>query len=289
MPPRPASVFMEEAPVLQQQEHPQQQRVLRLHAPRCAATATAGQFIYLQCDTALRMRRPYSIMSVSAQQGWVEILYKIVGHGSLLLSKKGPGDTLNSIGPVGKGFTLHSRYPRPLLLGGGVGVPPILFLAKLLEGKKGFSPLVILASERPFPFLVCESKIAVTGLDKNLRATHAGLEAAGIPAMLCRKQACPGCFDGFAHEIADKWLSRLNDTDRAQVEVFSCGPNPMLKAVASLASKYALPCQLSLEENMACGLGGCAGCVVAVKQHNQISMKRVCVDGPVFDASTLRL
>lgn len=288
-PPPASAVFVEEAPVLQQCEYPQQQRVLRLHAPRCATAATAGQFVHLQCDPGLRMRRPYSIMSVSASQGWIEILYRIVGRGSRLLGEKRRGDTLNTVGPIGKGFTLHYKRPRPLLLGGGVGIPPVFLLAKLLEARKGFSPLAVFASERPFPFPVCESRLAVTGLDKNSRATHADLETAGIPARLCSKQAYPGCLNGFAHEIADKWLARLSDVDRAQVEIFACGPGPMLKAVISLASKYVLPCQLALEEYMACGLGGCGSCVVATMQQGRVSMKRVCVDGPVFDAGSLRL
>ncbi len=286
---RQPTVFMEQATILQRREYPHQQRTLRLHAPRCAKTATPGQFVHLQCDPGLKMRRPYSIMLASTSRGWIEILYQVVGRGSQLLDKKQQGEELSLVGPIGHGFTVHSEYSRPLLLGGGVGIPPVFFLAKSLEHHTDFLPLALFASERAFPFHVCESRMVVDGLDVKRSLTHAELESAGIPARLCSRQPRPGCFSGFAHEIADAWLSGLTATDRSRTEIFACGPHPMLKAVASLAMKYRLPCQLALEEYMACGLGGCAGCAVATVEDGRVSMKRVCVDGPVFDAASLRL
>jgi dihydroorotate dehydrogenase electron transfer subunit len=87
--------------------------------------------------------------------------------------------------------------------------------------------------------------------------------------------------------LARHWLQSLNDAARAEVEVFACGPTPMLRAVAQLAREFDLPCQVSLEEYMACAVGGCAGCVVEVQTPTGPAMKRVCVDGPVFDAKTV--
>ncbi len=87
-------------------------------------------------------------------------------------------------------------------------------------------------------------------------------------------------------ELADAWLGSLDAQARAEVELFTCGPHGMLVAVAALARKYGVPCQVSLEENMACGVGGCAGCTVLVQTPDGPAMKRVCVDGPVFDAAT---
>ncbi len=284
---RESSVFLEDAAVLQRREYPQGQYVLRLRAPRCAGAAKPGQFIHLRCDPGLRMRRPYSIMSASASRGWIEILYKTVGRGSLLLGKKREGDVLSGFGPIGNGFVVHDEYPQPLLLGGGVGIPPVFFLAESLHREYAFSPFVIFASERPFPFPVCESEIAVAGVGAEIRATHSALEAFGMAARLCSRRPRPGCFNGFAHELADARLSRLSAADKAQVEIFACGPVPMLAAVAGLARRHRLPCQLSLEEYMACALGGCAGCVVPTTGHNGIAMQRVCVDGPVFDAASL--
>jgi len=107
------------------------------------------------------------------------------------------------------------------------------------------------------------------------------MEDWGIARRLASLQGYPGCFDGYVTDLARAWLDGLSDDERKQVEVFSCGPHPMLEAVAKLAAEYDLPCQVSLEEFMACAVGGC---VVNVETDNSPAMQRVCVDGPVFDA-----
>jgi dihydroorotate dehydrogenase electron transfer subunit len=113
------------------------------------------------------------------------------------------------------------------------------------------------------------------------------LEQWGIPARLTSLQGYDGCHDGYVTDLADQWLSALANDDLARVEVFACGPTPMLKAVADLAARYNLPCQVSLEEFMACAVGGCAGCTVKIITPDGEAMKRVCVDGPVFSAATV--
>ena len=281
------TVFSEDAQVVWQREYPEKQYLLRLVSPRCAAVAQPGQFIHLQCDPALRMRRPYSIMSASHEE--IDILYRVVGRGSRLLSKKRSGDVLSVLGPIGNRFTVEREHPIPLLLGGGVGIPPILFLAQFLKDDLTFSPFAVFASERPFPFSVCESNIAVSGIGDDIRATSSELEELRMAARLCSRVSRPGCFNGYAHELAGVWLSHLPEEEKSRVEVFACGPGPMLAAVAALARTHKLPCQLSLEEYMACALGGCAGCVVQTTGASGVEMKRVCVDGPVFDAALLHL
>ena len=126
------------------------------------------------------------------------------------------------------------------------------------------------------------------------RITRSGVIAAmplldswGVPSRLTSKAGFPGCHDGFVTDLARLWLGQLGDTARGEVELFACGPTPMLKAVAALAREFSLPCQVSLEEYMACAVGGCAGCVVEVATPAGPSMERVCVDGPVFDAYTV--
>jgi dihydroorotate dehydrogenase electron transfer subunit len=109
------------------------------------------------------------------------------------------------------------------------------------------------------------------------------LEDWGIPSRLASLQGYPGCFDGYVTDLARHWLSALDDAARAEVVLYSCGPHPMLAAVVKLAREFDLPVQVSLEEYMACAVGGCAGCVVEVQTDAGPAMKRVCVDGPVFD------
>jgi dihydroorotate dehydrogenase electron transfer subunit len=109
----------------------------------------------------------------------------------------------------------------------------------------------------------------------------------GVASRLASRSEFPGCFDGFVTELADRWLERLSPAGLAEVEIFACGPTPMLEATAKLARRYGVPCQVSLEEFMACAVGGCAGCTVKVQTPEGPAMKRVCVDGPVFDAYTV--
>jgi dihydroorotate dehydrogenase electron transfer subunit len=97
-------------------------------------------------------------------------------------------------------------------------------------------------------------------------------------------QGYSGCYDGYVTDLARVWLGSLGDDALDDVEVFACGPTPMLRAAAQVAAEFGLPCQVSLEEHMACAVGGCAGCTVLVQTDAGPAMKRVCVDGPVFDA-----
>jgi dihydroorotate dehydrogenase electron transfer subunit len=113
------------------------------------------------------------------------------------------------------------------------------------------------------------------------------LEEWGVPSRLASRAEFPGCFPGFVTELAAEWLASLDEAQLAQVEIFSCGPTPMLRASAELARRFKVPCQVSLEEFMACAVGGCAGCTVEVRTPQGPAMKRVCVDGPVFDAYSI--
>ena len=224
-----------------------------------------------------------SIMRVG--EDWIEVLYKIVGDGLRLLSNKQPGDRVSLLGPIGVPFAPDPERPKALLIGGGVGIPPMVFLADALRKEPAWQVLAILGSEIPFPFELHRSSIPVAGIDPGVSSAMQLLEDWGIPSRLTSLQGYDGCFNGYVTDLADQWLASLAQEDLDQVSVFACGPTVMLNAVADLAARYALPCQVSLEEFMACAVGGCAGCTVLVNTPDGQAMKRVCVDGPVFDAS----
>jgi len=280
------TIFVEDAELLAREEFPGQQYVLRLAAPETAARATAGSFVHVVVDPSIPMRRPLSIMRVDREAGWIELLFKIHGHGLQHLASRRIGDAVNLMGPIGHGFTPHPERPRALLLGGGVGIPPMVFLAETLRDRaaEGFRPFAVLGSELPFPFRARPSTIVVPGMPDGVIAAMPLLDSWGVPSRLTSKSGFPGCHDGFVTDLARLWLDQLDAAARGQVELFACGPTPMLKAVAALAREFSLPCQVSLEEYMACAVGGCAGCVVEVKTAAGPAMERVCVDGPVFDA-----
>jgi len=281
------SIFVEDGEIISHEHHEGEQHILWVRAPLCAEHARAGMFAHLTCDPTLPMRRPLSIMRVNRQQGWVQFLYKVIGQGTRLLATRQSGDRLSVLGPIGQGFEPDPGRPRSLLLGGGVGIPPMVFLADQLRKDPAFSPFAILGSEVPFPFHSRPSRILVPGLPEGVIATMPLLEDWGIPTRLTSSQGYAGCHDGFVTDLARYWLDALTPAQRSEVQVFGCGPEPMLEAIATLARDYGLPASIALEEYMACAVGGCAGCVVKVHTSGGPAMKRVCVDGPVFDAAQI--
>ena len=282
------TIFPENAEILSHQAFDGGQFIMRVQAPLCASHATPGSFAHIQCDPQLPMRRPISIMRVSATAGWVDFLYKVEGQGTRLLSTRKAGEHVSMLAPIGEPFECHPQRSRPLLIGGGVGIPPMIFLAEHLHGiEEGYSPLVLMGSEVPFPFPATPSKIILDGIASDVIASMPLLDDWNIPSRLASLQDYAGCYQGYVTDLARQWISSLDNQQRNEVEIFACGPHPMLEAVARLANEFELPCQVSLEEFMACAVGGCAGCVVEVQTAEGPAMKRVCVDGPVFDAATI--
>ncbi len=284
------TIFLEDARVIQHTAYDGNQYVLRIESPKCAAQAQPGSFVHLACDPAIAMRRPLSIMRADAQAGWIEVLYKVVGAGLHALTARKSGDTLSTLGPIGRPFAPNPGRPRPLLIGGGVGIPPMVFLSDRLRARTDahWKPLVLMGSEIPFPFRARPSNIVVAGMPVASIACMPILEEWGVASRLASRAGFPGCYAGFVTELATEWLGSLGPEQLAQVEIFACGPTPMLEATTQVARRFGVPCQVSLEEFMACAVGGCAGCTVLVRPlDGPAAMKRVCVDGPVFDAYTV--
>jgi len=280
------TIFVESGELVRVDQFPGDQFIMRIRAPKCAAASQPGSFVHITCDDTLPMRRPLSIMR--AEDGCIDILYKIVGNGLRWLSTKRPGDSISVLGPIGQGFRPSAERPNALLIGGGVGIPPMVFLADYLRQHDArWSPLAILGSELPFPFDLETSSMETPWLTDEVAVTMPLLESWGVPCRLATLSGFDGCFDGYVTDLAEQWLSKLTANELLKTEVFTCGPTPMLKAVAALADKYDLPCQVSLEEFMACAVGGCAGCTVRINTPDGEAMKRVCVDGPVFEASSV--
>jgi len=281
------SILVEDAEVVSQTAWPGGQYVIVLRSPRIAARATAGAFVHLSCDPELAMRRPLSLQRADAREGTLEILYKVVGDGTRRLSVARAGDRLSCMGPIGHGFVPEPDRPRALLVGGGVGLPPMVYLAETMASGSTHRPLVCLGSEIPFPFTPRPSTLMVDGMPPDVIASHPLLESWGVASRLASGAGFAGCYQGFVTSLATCWLESLSPEALSQVSVYACGPTPMLRAVARMAQKFDLPAQVSLEEFMACAVGGCAGCAVEVATPAGPAMKRVCVDGPVFDANAV--
>jgi dihydroorotate dehydrogenase electron transfer subunit len=237
------TIHVEEGLILQHTACEARQYILRVAAPHTARHATPGSFVHLRCDAALPMRRPLSIMRASAAAGWIELLYKVVGAGTAALSQRRAGETLNLLGPIGRGFTLHPARPRIIAVGGGVGIPPMVFLAEqtLSDARAAWKPLVLMGSEIPFPFRTRPSRILVPAAPDAAIACMPLLDEWGVPSRLASNADYAGCYHGHVTALAAHILAALSASERAEVELFACGPTPMLAATAALAREHALP------------------------------------------------
>jgi len=278
-------IYEEQAKVLAHIPHPGDQFVMRLHAPKTATTAQPGQFVHLRVSDERPLRRPISIMLTDPDKGTVDLLYKAIGEGTYLLSKRPVGDVIPMLGPIGQPFDLSDTSKRYVLIGGGVGIPPMIFAAAHLQNKADC--VVFAGSEVAFPFALKPSTMLLPGVNGNTILSIASLEDRDIPCRLASNAGLYGCYEGHVPNLAHDYLAALCETERARCVLLSCGPHPMLHAVAQVGREFELPTFLSLEEHMACGIGGCAGCVVKTIEHGEEKYRRVCVDGPVFAARLL--
>lgn len=228
-----------------------------IECPEVAKVAKAGQFVHIRCEGFL-LRRPISISSIDPMGGSITIVFEVRGEGTQWLATRKAGDTLDMIAPLGNGFDLLPCDHKAILIGGGIGTPPMVALAE----HYGANAQAIIGFR---------SKDAVLLQDT--------LAATGATVHLCTDDGSAG-HKGFVTDI----LAKLLKEDKPHI-LYACGPTPMLKAVAKLAEAHGIRCQLSLEERMGCGVGACLVCVCKIKEANgEVAHKCVCKSGPVFEA-----
>lgn len=225
-----------------------------LSFPKGAKEAKPGQFIAMYCEDGTKLLpRPISICGIDAEKGTLRVVYRIAGEGTRLFSEMKEGDSLEVMGPLGNGFTMKDK--KAVIVGGGIGIPPMLELARQLSCEKtvvlGYRDELFLKEE----FDSCADVVVAT------EAGSCGTKGTVIDAIKA-----------------------------AQVSgdiIYACGPMLMLKALAEYADEYGMEAQISLEERMACGIGACLGCICKTKEkdhHTNVNNTRICKDGPVFDA-----
>jgi dihydroorotate dehydrogenase electron transfer subunit len=241
---------------------------LTLHCPALARDVQPGQFVMLRVNEGPDplLRRPFSIHQGDGER--VQILYQVVGKGTRLMAELPPGQTVDLLGPLGNGFHLPPGSRQAMLIGGGVGVAPLLFWAQKLAHKR-IGLLVFIGGKSSTDLLAVE----------DFRRLEAEIYLATEDGSQGRT--------GKVTTIAEDYLRRESST-RA-VAMFACGPKAMLARIADLARRHRLPCQLSLDVVMACGVGACGGCVVKTRgsEEEVFNYSRVCREGPVFEAARI--
>ena len=254
--------YKETAVILEQREISEQIYSLWLHADDIVREARPGQFVSVYCrDESRLLPRPISICELDKESGRLRLVYRAVGAGTQEFSSYGPGETLELVGPLGNGFPLDKGYEKPLLIGGGIGVPPMVELAKWLPGDKA-----IVSGYRNGDLFLKEE------LSRNA-ALYVATE------------------DGSAGTKGNV-LDAVRENRLEADAIFACGPAPMLRALKAYAAEEGIDCYLSLEERMACGIGACLACVCTSKDvdaHTNVKNKRICKDGPVFAAEEIEL
>jgi len=234
---------------------------LTLQAPTIAATAKPGQFINIRPGIGFDplLRRPFSIHQVK-DDGSVQIIFKVLGKGTTALASLQPGQKVNIVGPLGNHFATGSAM---CLVGGGLGIAPLLFLAKSILGRNEAISLKVILAARTREELSCFAP---------------DFEALGVALHLATDDGSLG-----HHGLITDLLPKVLD-DTHPWQVCTCGPYPMMRAVAELCREHQWPCQVSLETMMACGISACLGCAVAANPSNKKESQylHVCQDGPIF-------
>lgn len=224
-----------------------------------ACNTKPGQFLSLYCKDGSRLLpRPISVCEIDKIKGALRLVYRVVGSGTEEFSYMQVGDTIEVMGPLGNGFTLEGK--KAILIGGGIGIPPMLELAKQLE---------------------CEKQI-VLGYRDDLFLNEDFTAYGNV--YISTEDGSTGTKGNVIDAIKENHLE-------ADI-IFACGPTPMLKGVKTYALEHGIKAQLSLEERMACGIGACLACVCKSKEkdhHTNVNNKRICKEGPVFYAEEVEL
>ena len=227
-----------------------------------AREAKPGQFVSVYTKDASRLLpRPISLCEIDREKDALRIVYRIAGDGTREFSRLRAGDTIDILGPLGNGFPLEeAKGKRVMLMGGGIGIPPMLETAKAIQGEK-----IIVSGYRDELFLTEE------------------LNAAGQLYLATEDGSA-----GTKGNVLDAVKANRLEADL----IFACGPTPMLRAIKAYALDKGIPCWVSMEEKMACGIGACLACVcksTEVDGHAQVHNKRICKDGPVFLSTEVEL
>lgn len=239
---------------------------MKLDAHQIAKEAKPGQFVMIKTSQALDpfLKRPISLHRINKNAGTIELIYQVLGKGTKLLSELNPGEPLEIMGPLGNGFTWQEDYKKVAIVGGGCGIAPLLALAE--ELKEAGKEVHVLLGAQNKDRLLNETQFLELGCKVQI-ATDDGSQGK----------------KGFVTELLAELVATSNI-----YQVYCCGPLPMTRGVMKITADKKIPCQVSLEERMACGIGACLGCVCQVRNENgTVSNKRVCHDGPVFKGSEI--
>ncbi len=238
------------------------------------------------------LRRPFSIAGRRDGPGrtWtdIDIIHRVVGKATGILERLRPGDRVSILGPLGKGFQISSDIKNTLLVGGGVGIPPMIYLAEKVS-RSGKNAVAFAGAQKgSLISLTFPPGSPLPSPDAVPVLNTAEFAAFGVPTIIATDDGSLG-FAGYVTEALERFLASRLELCRANTVIYCCGPTPMMKATSLVASKFDIACQVSLEQPMACGMGTCQSCVIKFRmpQSSDWVYKLTCTDGPVFDSADI--
>ena len=230
---------------------------ITVNLPKIAKAASVGQFVNISCG-GFTLRRPISLCGFDQKLGTVRLVFEVRGEGTKCLAEYSVGDMLDVVGPLGHGFSMTDSAKKAVIVGGGIGTPPLLPVAEFYR----------------------QNAVVITGFRTASAAIlQQDFAAAGAKTILCTDDGSAG-YHGFTTQALEEYL----DENGCDI-IYTCGPRAMMKGIAKLALERGIDCQVSLEERMGCGVGVCMCCVCATKGKKGMQYSRVCLNGPVFSAS----
>ena len=227
-----------------------------IDCPEVAAAACPGQFVHIRAK-GFTLRRPISICGIDREKGTLRIVFEVRGEGTAEIAKLNRGELIDMLAPLGHGFTVDDSYNNVVLVGGGIGTPPMLPLAKRYGSRA-----VAISGFRNASAVI---------LQEDFRKT-------GASTVLCTDDGSAGIHGFVTAPLAE--LAEKGGIDA----VYACGPMPMLRGIADICREKGIFCEISLEERMACGIGACLGCACRTLRNDEEYFAHVCKDGPVFNA-----
>lgn len=227
-----------------------------IYAPEITEKAEPGQFVHIKCGDSLLLRRPISICDVVGDN--VKIVVDVRGEGTRWIAERQPGDMLDMLGPLGHGFTVRTGE-RLLLVGGGIGAPPLMLAARRCGG----------TASAVIGFRSAENVVLQRNFEKLCKSVT-----------ICTDDGTMG-----HHCFVDKLVHGKLETEPPYDRVLVCGPRPMMEAVAKVCAEFGTECEISMEERMGCGVGVCLACACKVRSGEDTKYLHVCRNGPVFNAT----
>ncbi len=234
--------------------------LMKIHSPRVSRSAKPGMFVHVLAGDGegLLLRRPFSLLE--AENTNISFVYKVVGRGTKALSEKRAGEVLNVLGPLGNPYSVRAASKQIILVAGGYGVSPTFYLSRELKKKMFTGEIISIIGARTKSLLMYAEEFKKLGVKTHVTTDDGSAGRKGI--------------------VTDVLDEVLKGTKEEGIQVFCCGPYAMLRAVALMCMKFSVPCQVSMEQQLGCGLGACLGCVI--RTHG--GYRRVCTEGPVFNA-----